>query len=76
MTKEEFLLDVQAKVSDTPREWRLGQAIFNVVDAFYGVARDVQFIDKIDCFYDDGFDGSIDQFLEAAWNRVKEKGNE
>lgn len=73
MTKEEFLLDVQAKVSDTPREWRLGQAIFNVVDAFYGVARDVQFIDKIDCFYDDGL---IDQFLEAAWNRVKEKENE
>ena len=73
MTKEEFLLDVRAKVSDTPGEWRSGQAIFNVVDAFYGVARDVQFIDKVDCFYDDSF---IDQFLEAAWNRVKEKGNE
>ena len=73
MTKEEFLLDVQEKVCDVPREWRLGQAIFNVVEAFYGVAREVQFIDKIDCFYDDGF---IDQFLEAAWNRVKEKENE
>ena len=33
-----------------PKSWRVGQAVFNYIDNQYGVARDVQFKDNVDCF--------------------------
>lgn len=46
-----------------PPQWRQGQFVFNYIDQIYGVARTVQFIDNVDCFYDDD---KIDDFLECA----------
>lgn len=65
-TYEEFREDILLKVECCPKEWRKGQAVFNVVDCEYGVARSVQFNDGIDCFYDDT---RIEEFLKAAWKK-------
>ena len=46
---------------------RRGQAVFNATEKIYGgIAREVQFNDRIDCFYDDS---QINAFLEAAYQR-------
>lgn len=45
---------------------RRGQAVFNATEEIYGVAREVQFNDRIDCFYDDS---QIEAFLDAAYQR-------
>ena len=51
-----------------PTHWRHGQFVFNRVEALYGeVAREVQFLDHIDCFYDDT---KIDRFLDAVLTRL------
>lgn len=68
-TYGEFVEDVYAKVAQCPERWRKGQSVFNVVDDFYGVARTVQFVDGVDCFYIDEY---IPQFLQCAYNRLKE----
>ena len=34
-----------------PKDWRKGQFVFNFIDANYGVARAVQFEDRVDCFF-------------------------
>lgn len=46
-----------------PPNWREGQFVFNRVDELYGVARAIQFIDKVDCFYDDS---KIDEFIQRV----------
>ena len=51
-----------------PTHWRHGQFVFNRVEELFGeVAREVQFIDHIDCFYDDT---KIDRFLDAVLVRL------
>lgn len=51
-----------------PHRWRHGQFVFNRVEELFGeVARKVQFIDHIDCFYDDT---KIDRFLDAVLLRL------
>ena len=51
-----------------PTHWRHGQFVFNRVEELFGkVAREVQFIDRIDCFYDDT---KIDRFLDAVLLRL------
>ena len=51
-----------------PTHWRHGQFVFNRVDELFGkVAREVQFLDHIDCFYDDT---KIDRFLDAVLVRL------
>ena len=70
MTYNEFVSDVLSLVDECPRSWRRGQSVFNVVDAKYGVARTVQFIDGVDCFYDNE---QIEQFLLKAYERLKEQ---
>ena len=51
-----------------PTHWRHGQFVFNRVEALYGeVAREVQFLDHIDCFYDET---KIDRFLDAVLKRL------
>lgn len=57
--------------TECPKEWRLGQSVFNIVEAKYGeVAREVQFLDRIDCFYDDT---RIEDFLKAVYRRLVEE---
>ena len=51
-----------------PSNWREGQFVFNRVEELYGrVAREVQFEDKVDCFYRDE---EIDNFLVCVFNRL------
>ena len=51
-----------------PTNWRHGQFVFNRVEELFGeVAREVQFMDHIDCFYDDT---KIDRFLDAVLTRL------
>lgn len=61
---EDFKDLVLKKVEECPRAWRKGQAVFNVVDEQFNVAREVQFVDGVDCYYDDT---KIDEFLQHAW---------
>ena len=67
MTYDEFVSDVMNLVKECPKNWRKGQSVFNVIDEKYGVARNVQFIDHIDCFYDDD---NIESFLTTAYKWV------
>lgn len=65
MTKEEFKNIIYNE--DRPSKWREGQFVFNTVDKLFGTtARDVQFIDGIDCFYNDS---KIDDFINACYKR-------
>ena len=45
--------EIEKNISTKPDTWRYGQFVFNYIDEKYGDARCVQFIDDIDCFYDD-----------------------
>lgn len=80
LSREELLAKIQP--SKRPEHLRKGQYIFNWIDANYqypvygdlfneeahsSIAREVQFIDKIDCFYDDS---KIDEFLDACLRRI------
>lgn len=61
--------EVLQAAKDKPEDWRLGQFIFNYINATYGdVARKVQFEDRIDCFY---FDEYIDKFIERCANYIQ-----
>ena len=71
VTFEEFIQDIYTKMSDKPKDWRRGQFVFNYIEENYGdVAREVQFQDNIDCFYNDD---KIEEFIEACYKRLKEK---
>lgn len=51
-----------------PKNWRKGQFVFNRVEKLFGdVARKVQFVDNIDCFY---MDSAIDAFLSQVLVRL------
>lgn len=63
MTPKELHDEIYAWMSEKPKNWREGQAVFNYVDLVYGVARDAQFDHNIDCFYDDS---KIDAFIETC----------
>ena len=65
MTKE-LLKEIIYK-EDKPKNWREGQFVFNTIDRLFGIAREVQFIDGIDCFY---CDDRIDDFLNACCKRL------
>ena len=52
---------------DKPKWSRNGQFVFNYIDCVYGVARDVQYKDKVDCFYDDT---KIDEFIKLSAERI------
>ena len=65
VSKKISLKDIKKKIYsvDKPLQWREGQFVFNRVDELYGVARAIQFNDKVDCFYDDS---KIDEFLDRV----------
>ena len=71
ITLEEFIQDIYAKMGNKPKDWRKGQFVFNHIEENYGdVAREVQFQDKIDCFYNND---KIEEFIEACYNRLNKK---
>ena len=62
--------EVKARIYNEPipENWREGQFVFNRAEELYGkVARDVQFIDKVDCFFRDA---DIDKFIEYVCVRL------
>ena len=65
MTLDEFKASIYN--IEKPSHWRKGQFVFNTIERLYGVARTVQFDDRIDCFYDNS---KIDQFINACYNRL------
>lgn len=68
MTGTELKAKVLKAMENKPKEWRNGQFVFNYIDEKYApVARQVQFIDKIDCFYRDDM---IDDFIDACALRI------
>jgi hypothetical protein len=70
MTYEEFKKDVLDFLKDKPKEWRDGQAIFNYINEKYKVARYVQFMEGIDCFFNDKM---IEAFIKASYEAVLKK---
>ena len=55
---------------DRPEEWREGQYVFNAAEMIFGgFARQVQFEDGVDCFYNDE---TIDKFIKCLSDRIKE----
>lgn len=68
MTFEELKKEIELALPNKPKNWRYGQFVFNYIDQVYRVARSVQFIDNIDCFYDDKM---IDKFIKAAIKYIK-----
>lgn len=66
MTLEEFKTSIYS--IKKPSNWREGQFVFNAIDYLYnGLARVVQFDDKIDCFYNDS---KIDLFINTCYNKL------
>lgn len=71
MKFETFAIEILNLAQECPKEWRLGQSVFNIVEAKYGyITREVQFQDGIDCFYDDT---EIEDFLKAVYRRLNEE---
>lgn len=68
MTKEELLKEIKSQ--EFPKQWRWGQSVFNYVDAVYQIARDVQFKDHVDCFYNDE---AVDEFLDKCIARINDE---
>lgn len=71
MRFEELKREIIEAMKDKPRYIREGQFVFNYIDEKYGVARAIQYEDKIDCFYDDR---QIDKFIGRAAFRISNCG--
>ena len=70
MTYNDFITEIWLAVDNCPKDWRKGQKVFNVIEDLYGnVAREVQFIDGVDCFYDDS-EETINLFIDKCWKRM------
>lgn len=64
MTYEELKNEVYKAMENKPDWSRKGQFVFNYIEENYGrVAREVQFIKHVDCFYDDR---QIDAFIAES----------
>jgi hypothetical protein len=72
MTFDDLKKEVMTQMENKPSCWRNGQFVFNYIDEKYGVARTVQFVDKIDCYY---LDEKIDDFINAAAKYIYMKNN-
>lgn len=71
MTYEDFIVEIWAAVNNYPKTWRQGQKVFNAVEELYGnVAREVQFQDDVDCFYNDD---CISEFIQKVWCRLNNR---
>jgi hypothetical protein len=70
MTLDEFKLEILTAKQNKPDYIRDGQFVFNYINANYGVARTVQFMRNIDCFYDNS---QIDSFIENSFDVLQKK---
>lgn len=67
-TLKEFTEEILQLSENRPHHIRKGQWIFNYIEEIYGdVARKVQFIDHVDCFYNDD---NIYAFINEVYNRL------
>lgn len=73
MTIQDLREEVYEAMKEKPQNWRKGQFVFNYIDAVYGVAREVQCKDGIDCFYNDD---NIYAFLVRSWQVIERRRNE
>lgn len=73
MLLEELRNEVYEAMKQKPDYIRKGQFVFNYIDEKYGVARAIQFIDHVDCFYDDK---NITAFLTKAVERINSEPTE
>lgn len=69
MTVEELKNEIFSY--ERPKDWREGQFVFNMVDKLYGVARTVQFVLGVDCFYNDD---KIEEFLIRSVEVINNRG--
>lgn len=77
ITNKEFNTTIWDKTKTYPDDWRLGQKVFNAAEELlwnmtnqeHNIAREVQFIDGIDCFYNDD---KIIEFLLNCWLRFND----
>lgn len=67
MTYEDLYNEVYSAMEDKPNNWRKGQFVFNYIDQKYKVARAVQFVDGVDCFYNDD---AIEQFIVHSVEKI------
>ena len=71
MQYDEFKADIIRQMDNRPSWSRKGQFVFNYIEEKYGdVARYVQFIDHIDCFYNDSM---IEPFIIKCYCSLKER---
>jgi hypothetical protein len=64
MKLEDFKREVMTAMKNKPEQWRDGQFVFNYIEENYcGVGRYVQFIEGVDCYYDDK---KIDEFISLC----------
>lgn len=67
--KKEDIIKGAKKLREKYPYYRKGQSVFNYVEETLGsVAREVQFLDHVDCFYDDS---EIDEFIDRVIKRLK-----
>lgn len=69
LTKEDFFTKISEETEKMPSNWREGQKVFNAIDTIFGVAREVQFLKRIDCFHNDE---KINEFMEKSYEVYKE----
>ena len=70
MTVEELKIEIENNLDIKPKNWRKGQFVFNYINSTYsGVAREVQFNDGVDCFYNDE---QTDNFINHCVKRINE----
>lgn len=72
LSKDEFKLFIDKCLKEVPNNWRKGQAVFNIIDREFNVARTVQYMDGVDCFYRDD---AIDEFIDKAYERYSGQFN-
>lgn len=73
MNRKQFNDFIDEKLKKCPDTLRKGQAVFNIIDEYFHVARAVQFTDGVDCFYRDD---KIEEFIDKAYKRYLEYGTD
>lgn len=73
MTFNEFKTSILKGIEGLPKNWRYGQKVFNYVEEYFGVAREVQFARNVDCFYNNDL---VNEFIVNAYDVYMNKTNE
>ena len=70
ITLKQLVAELNKALKTKPDYIRRGQCVFNYIESTYGVASEVRFEDKIDCFHDDSM---ILKFVAACFKRINNK---